>query len=202
LAQYEEEQCVAMTGEKPSESLLNMTGGLMIGPTDSIVVQGTLNSVRAHSLSHQIFTADELHERYPMLTPSPGTIGIFETEAGYLVPEACITAHCTMAQSHGAVLRYHETFLSWEAIASPSSHVFQFGSQEKEEDLLEISTTLSRYRTKKLILTVGAWAPELYGSSINLTLRTERRVLYWFRPTLQEEHHSFQVVSLSVVAAL
>jgi sarcosine oxidase len=188
-----------MTGTKPSESLLNMTGGLMIGPADSIVVQGTLNSVRTHSLSHQILSADELHDRYPMLTPSSDTLGIFETEAGYLVPEACITAHCAVAHSHGAVLQYHETFLSWEPVTATPSHLFQF---EPSQDLVEIQTTLARYQTKKLILAVGAWAPGLYGSSITLPLRTERRVLYWFRPTLPKEFEHFQVFFLSSLLLL
>jgi hypothetical protein len=36
--------------------------------------------------------------------------------------------------------------------------------------------------TKKIVLSVGPWAPELYGDSICLPLHVERRVLYWFRP--------------------
>jgi sarcosine oxidase len=158
LAQYEEDECVKKTGQKPGESLLNMTGGLMIGYPDSIVVQGTLKSIATHSLSHQIFSALELKERYPVLSPpSPDIIGVFETEAGYLIPEACITAHCAVAEAHGALLHYHESLLTWK-------------SNEEQSDLVEITTTTGRYLTKKLVLTVGAWAPELYGSAINLQL--------------------------------
>jgi hypothetical protein len=153
----------------------------MIGYPDSIVVQGTLKSIATHSLSHQIFSALELKERYPVLSPpSPDIIGVFETEAGYLIPEACITAHCAVAEAHGALLHYHESLLTWK-------------SNEEQSDLVEITTTTGRYLTKKLVLTVGAWAPELYGSAINLQLRTERRVLYWFRPSNPNDFELFKV---------
>lgn len=156
----------------------------MIGYPDSLVVQGTLKSIKTHSLSHQIFSATELKQRYPVLTPpSPDIIGVFETEAGYLIPEACISAHCAVAELHGAVLHYHESLLSWK-------------SSEEQPDLVEITTTSGSYLTKKLILTVGAWAPELYGSAINLQLRTERRVLYWFRPSNPNDFESFKVPHL------
>jgi glycine/D-amino acid oxidase-like deaminating enzyme len=159
-----------------------MTGGLMIGFPDSVVVQGTLNSIATHSLSHQIFSAIELKERYPVLTPpSSEIIGVFETEAGYLIPEACITAHCAIAEENGALLKYQESLLSWK-------------QSEKQPELVEITTDAGRYLTKKLVLTVGAWAPELYGSTINLELRTERRVLYWFRPS--NHNDSFKVFPL------
>jgi glycine/D-amino acid oxidase-like deaminating enzyme len=39
-----------------------------------------------------------------------------------------------------------------------------------------------KYLTKKLILSVGAWAPELYGHLIKVPLHCERRVLFWFEP--------------------
>lgn len=164
-----------------------MTGGLMIGSPDSIVVQGTLKSINSHGLSHEIFSSSELQKRYPIFTPSPETIGVFETEAGYLIPEACISTYCALAQSYGATLQYGESMISYRTIPSD-----QAGTTH-HSDLIEITTSNGIYLTKKLVLTVGAWAPQVYGSSISLPLRTERRVLYWFRPSTPELCNSFKV---------
>jgi hypothetical protein len=35
---------------------------------------------------------------------------------------------------------------------------------------------------RKLVLTVGPWAPALFGSDIPLSLHVERRALFWFKP--------------------
>src|SRR3954464_14954882 len=45
--------------------LMKITGFLMIGPPDGMVVSGTLRSVREHGLPHEVLTADEVRKRFP-----------------------------------------------------------------------------------------------------------------------------------------
>lgn len=172
-----------------------MTGGLMIGHPDSIVVRGTLASISTHSLPHQIFSSSELKQNYPVLTPDDETIGVFETEAGYLIPESCIETYYRHAEQNGAILHFEESLISWKTIPS---HIFEFintseNIENQSNELIEVTTNLTKYITKKLVLTVGAWAPEIYGSSLPFKLRIERRVLYWIEPTNSEDLELFKV---------
>ena len=148
----------------------------MIGSPESEIITGTLEAIRVHNLPHEILTAKEIRERYPVLTPGDDLIGVYETEAGYLVPETCLEAHLQMAEDFGATLRFEEAFVS---------HSIE--NNDCDEQLLSISTNLNNtYLTKKLVLTVGAWAPEIFGNDIPISLRTERRVLFWFNPSTED----------------
>src|SRR5205814_9137738 len=47
--------------------LMTITGGLMIGPEDGMVVAGTLRSAREHGLPHQVLTPRAAKDRIPAL---------------------------------------------------------------------------------------------------------------------------------------
>lgn len=158
----------------------------MIGPKQSAIISGTLESVRRHKLSHEVLTAKEIRERYPMLTPGDDLMGVFEEEAGYLIPEACLEAHLKEAEQNGGVLRFNESLVSWEKVkrSNGGEGEGEWGCSGDLEELITVVSDLNKcYLTKKLVLSVGAWAPELYGGQIPVPLRTERRVLFWLRPS-------------------
>src|SRR5262245_19737854 len=46
-------------------SLLQRTGGLMIGELEATLVGGSLRSAEEHLVPHQVYTAQELGERFP-----------------------------------------------------------------------------------------------------------------------------------------
>ena len=126
--------------------------------------------------------------------------GIYENDAGYLVPEECVTAHLNAAKSHGADLHFNEIVVSWKAIphTSTSSHTtvdssnanhIPIDENQENKTLYEVTTThgegnlqTSTYLTYKIVLAVGPWAPALYGSEIPVQLHVERRVQFWFQP--------------------
>jgi len=91
--------------EECHASLLIMTGGLMIGPRDGVLVQGALASARAHNLPHELISADEIQHRFPPFRVSPEMVAVQEPNAGVLHPEACIRAHLDGATTAGAMLR-------------------------------------------------------------------------------------------------
>ena len=150
-----------------------MVGGLMIGHRDSEIISGTLEAAQEHSLPHETLTAQEIRSRFPSLTPGDEMMGVFETEAGYLVPEACLEAHFKMAEQHDASLRFEEAMVSWKEV-------------DNSECISVVTSRGNTFLTKKLVLSVGAWAPEVYGDQIPISLEVERRVLFWIRPSTSD----------------
>jgi len=149
------------------DSLLTITGGLMMGRPESDVVSGSLRSAREHALAHEWLDAAEIHRRFPPLTPPPGVCAVYEPRAGVLRPEACGHAHLALAASAGAVLRSDERVTSWQAT--------------EDGTRVRVDTTRGSYEAGRLVLAPGAWAPALFPLPI-LPLTVERQVLYWFEP--------------------
>jgi sarcosine oxidase len=151
--------------EECHASLLIMTGGLMIGPRDGVLVQGALASARAHNLPHELISADEIQHRFPPFRVSSEMVAVQEPNAGVLHPEACIRAHLDGATTAGAMLRFEEPVLQWTA----------------GEHTVDVMTTKGQYSAARLVITAGAWAPQVLDA-LHLPLQVERNVMYWFAP--------------------
>ena len=147
------------------EDLLHLTGGLNLGRPDSAVIKGVLESVRTHNLPHEYLTAADIRARFPAFTPDDDIVGVAERNAGYVIPEAAVRTHLRLAAQHGAALRYNEKVLRWAADGSG----------------VTVTTDQRTYTADHLVLTPGAWAPELLRD-LGLPLHVERRVLLWFDP--------------------
>jgi sarcosine oxidase len=100
------------------ERLLVRTGGIYVGEPTSQMVTGSTRSALEHSLPHELLDAAEIERRYPPLKLRPGWVGLFEAQAGVLLPERCIEAHLALAERRGAALRFSETATHWEANGS------------------------------------------------------------------------------------
>lgn len=145
--------------------LLQVTGGLMLGPPEGAVVKGTLASARIHGLPHEVLEAAEVRRRFPAFAARRGEVGVLDRTAGVLFPEDCIRAHARGATRAGAELRWNEAVLAWRAT---SDHV-------------EVDTARGTYVADSLILCAGPWLSDLLAD-LSLPLVVERNVLYWFRP--------------------
>lgn len=146
-------------------ALLRQTGGLMIGSSDSALVEGARRSAVVHGLRHSTLSAGDIHARFPALNPEPEMIGIWEPRAGVLAPEACVAAHLEQAQRHGAMLQFGESVTRWQ---SKAGHV-------------SVVTKLGEYRARRLVISAGAWVSSLLPG-MTLPFRVERQVLHWFEP--------------------
>ena len=120
-------------------------------------------------------------------------LGIYEEDAGYLVPEECVNEHLNVAEENGANIRFNETVVSWSLLhptfVAANDGVLENDVIKSEKKLYEVTAThgvngelTAKYLTRKIVLSVGPWAPELYGNEIPLQLHVERRVQFWFRP--------------------
>ena len=131
-------------------------------------------------MDHEILTHAEIRRRYPMMQADEDEIGLFESDAGYLNPELCMHTHLKLAEEFGAELHFQERLMDYQ---------IQMDSEDDKKEVITVSTDRGQYRARKLLLTVGAWAPQVYGAEISpiLTLHLERRVLCWLLPTHHRE---------------
>jgi sarcosine oxidase len=145
--------------------LIRLTGGLYFGPPDSVVVAGSIRSAREWGLAHEVLDAAEIRRRFPTFTPGEGEIGLFEEAAGFVRPEATVTAHLDVAARSGAELRFDDPVTSRAATA----------------DGVRVTTASASYEAGALVVAPGAWAPSLLAD-LGVPLTVERQVLYWWDP--------------------
>jgi sarcosine oxidase len=151
--------------EMSGTSLMKITGGLMIGPPNGVVVSGTMRSARAHELRHEILTPPQVHDRYPAFELAPQLVAVLDPRAGHLDPEACNKAHLDAARAAGADARFDEQVMEW--IPEPAG--------------VRVITAAGEVTGKHLVLTAGAWTSGLVRE-VRLPLEIERQSVFWFDP--------------------
>jgi sarcosine oxidase len=149
------------------KTLLTITGGLMLGPAGSDLVAGSLRSAQTHFLPYELLDAAEIRRRYPPLNPEPDATALFEAKAGLLKPEEAVSAYLNRAGFLGAELHFEEPVIGWRAL--------------RPGEGVEVQTSSGRYSAAQLVLTPGAWAPELM-TDLGLPLEVTRQVMFWFEP--------------------
>ena len=149
------------------KSLMTINGGLMIGPPDGFVVQGTIRSATEHKLAYEVLDPAETHRRFPAFELADNLVAVLDPRAGYLDPEACVNAHVDLSRSAGAEVRFDEPLLSWIP----------------EGNGVRVTTPKGDYAADFLVMAGGAWNRHLLRD-INLDLRIERQVVFWFDPEL------------------
>ena len=149
--------------------LYQRTGGLMLGDPDTELIEGALQSARAHGLAHELIDAGEVHRRFAALAPSSDMVGVLEPRAGVLFPERCVAAHLTLAREAGAELRFDEPIEGWET------------DGDGDGGGVRVFTHRGEVRARTLIAASGAWIGQLLPDlATHFTI--ERQTLYWFDP--------------------
>lgn len=146
--------------------LLQITGGVMIGAPDGVLVQGALRSAREHGLRHELLDAAELRRRLPMFAIPDGAAGVWEFRAGILDPEACVTSCLELAERAGAIVQRNTGVTGWT----------------RQGDGIRIATTAGPLDCGRLILAAGPWIGSLC-EELALPLTVERQVMAWFTPS-------------------
>jgi sarcosine oxidase len=148
------------------KSLLHVTGGLMIGRESGVLVTRSEMSARRFALPHEILSASELRRKYPVFNVEDDMLALWEENAGYLRPEACIEEQLGQATRAGAKLHFDEPVLEWHASAAGG---------------VSIRTAREHYVADHLVIAAGPWAPQVLRD-MQLPLRVTRQVAYWFEP--------------------
>src|SRR5262245_22864021 len=153
--------------------LFIQTGGLMISTPEATVFPGARQSAEQHRLAHEILTGPQVRARFPVLQPTDAMSAVWEPRAGILFPERCVAAHLAQAGAAGADLRYEEPVTRWEPDGAG----------------IRVATRQSSYLADQLILAAGPWMPSLL-TELNLPLRIERQVQFWFEPVHRRDGFS------------
>ena len=151
--------------------LLTVTGGLIISSgsrTGALHVDdffaNTVAAAKKHGIAHRILDAADIRRRFSAFRVRDDEIGYYEPQAGFLRPENCVRAQLALAQKHGAEIHTDEKVLGFAA----------------SDDGVTIETDRGRYAAGKLIVTAGAWLPELLGARFSANFKVLRQVLFWF----------------------
>lgn len=154
------------SSSESGETLMVMTGSLVVGSPEGELVRGSLESCRIHGLDHEVFTGAEINARHPGYRLPDDIAAVFEPEGGFVLPERAIVAHATMAMALGAEIHAREKVLEWSPVAGGG---------------VRVTTTRGSYEAGRLVLSSGAWIGEHVPALASIAV-PERQVLGWFQP--------------------
>ena len=155
-------QIEAATGSE----LLHQVGGLVIGDRDDPFLAKTRAAALAYGVAHENLSERQLTARFPMFRAPAGTEAYFESEAGFVRPEAAVAAQLTLACRAGAELRLDEAARSWAASA----------------DRVTVTTEAGTLEASELVLCAGAWVTQLLPEAASL-FAVYPQMLHWFPVT-------------------
>jgi sarcosine oxidase len=105
------------------ETLLTLTGGLIICPQsggahfhggDNFVMR-TAELARQYGIDHQLQTAAEVRDHFPMLKVGDHEQAFYEPTGGVVSPERAVAVQLELAQRHGATIQTNEKVLAYQA---------------------------------------------------------------------------------------
>jgi sarcosine oxidase len=143
-------------------SVLEQIGGLVIGQRDDGFLERTRAVARLHGIPHRNLSHAQLNDEFPMFDAPDDTEAYFEPEAGFVRPEAAITAQLSLARRAGAELRLGETVLSWAASSGA----------------VTVTTDAATLQARELVLCAGAWITKLVPESAGL-FAVYPQILHW-----------------------
>ena len=153
------------------KTLLHQSGGLIIGGEEAAAfhyqgdfVDESARIAEKFGIDYEIFSADELRRRFPLLKPRDTDRAYYEPSAGVLRPERCIDAQLELARQAGATIHTGERVTGYD-----------IGAQG-----VTVASERSRYSADKLILSTGAWIGDFLPESHRAGIRVNRQLIHWF----------------------
>jgi sarcosine oxidase len=132
----------------------------------------TIKLASEFGIAHELLDASAMQSRFPPLLLAGDESGYFEPGAGYLRPEACVTAQLELARTAGARIRLGEQV---RAITTESGRAI-------------VETDHAMYAPGVTIVCAGPWIPQLLAGRLSRRLVVRRQVLHWFRPVAPRDY--------------
>ncbi|WP_190816399.1 N-methyl-L-tryptophan oxidase [Saccharopolyspora pogona] len=156
------------------QPLIDSSGGLLIGPRDGHIIDGTLAASRVHDLPVQVWDSGELRNRMPVHAGLPDHhIGVWEQGAGLIRPERAIAAAVQLAEAAGARVFTDTKVTGIELVA----------------DGAVVSTPVRDLRVRQVVVTAGGWLGSLVDE---LPVETVRMPMTWFEPMADRERFALE----------
>ena len=151
--------------------LLTAKGGLILSSdarTSKTHVEGffanTLAAARQFHIAHEILDAAAIRKRFAQFLVQDNEIGYFEPGAGFVRPEACVSAQLDLARKNAADTRVNERVLDFAEDATG----------------VTVRTATATHRADRLVVCGGPWLPSLLDARTARLFRIYRQVLFWF----------------------
>lgn len=158
--------------KKIGNQFLYPVGGLVLCPTNldqhpesDDFFTTTIQSAQKYHIKHEILNNNEIKRRFPEFKIAEDTIGYYENNAGFIIPEKCIAAQIELSKRKDVDLKLNESV----------TQITNVGPQN-----IHIKTNKSEYSASKVILTAGSWINNFTLPEIARLFKIYRQVLYWF----------------------
>jgi len=145
--------------------VIHLVGGLYLGHPQADVMIGIKRASEEMSIPHEEMTREDVRLRYPMFTVPESMVGVYEKQAGFVVPELAVAAHAGLAMNHHAVLHGHEPVSTWSSNARG----------------ITVTTPHGTYSAGHLVLAAGAWSHRVIGQ-LGINLVVTRQAMGWVWP--------------------
>jgi sarcosine oxidase len=159
--------------DQTGSDLLTVTGGLIISSRSTSshmhvadFFGNTVAAAETYGIAHEVLDAPTMRKRFPQFAVRDDEIGYYEYEAGFLRPEACIAANLALAEKYGAMIHRNEKVLGFEENSAG----------------VTVRTDKDTYTADRLIVSAGAWLPQLIAPNYAQPFKVRRQVLFWFAP--------------------
>ena len=150
-------------GDRTGLDCIHQIGALFCGQPESEVYAQSLASARAHGLEVEDLDPKQLAARFPQFALPDGMCGVYEPDAGFVIPENGIEAHLRLAEEGGAEIR--------EGV--------RVDSIEGSDAGVTLQTSQGSIRASRVVVAAGAWTNRLLGD-IGIPLEVHRKMICWF----------------------
>ncbi len=147
-----------LTGQK----VYHKTGLLYCGPQQHPVIRGIKEAAEKYAI--ELLNAAN-HPAVSSFRINKDDEVWLEPDAGFLLPEKCISLFLGEALKNGATINTREKVLEWK----------------KEGSVIKVLTNKNAYYAPKLIITAGAWAEQVMRQAV-VPLKVTRQIIVWVQP--------------------
>ncbi|MFD1707177.1 N-methyl-L-tryptophan oxidase [Siminovitchia sediminis] len=144
-------------------TLLHLTGALMIGEPDTPFMANVLKSAKNFDLEHEVLDEQQWKKRYPQHRPLPGEIMVLDKLAGGLRPELAVVSAVKQAEKLGAKVYSH----------------CRVESIKNTGNTIQVMANGKEYHFKKVVIATGPWT-SVFMPNPKRQIHAKRLVMGWF----------------------
>jgi sarcosine oxidase len=144
-------------------------------------LQNTIDAANAARVPYEMLSGLDARRRFPAFNLRDDDTVYFDKIGGFVRPEACVQTQLEQAEANGADVRFNEAVTAFA----------------QRGDVVEIKTARATYTARRLIVSAGAYLPDLLSAAHRAPFTVRRQVLYWFRAK-DESFDSFRPERLPV----
>ena len=163
--------------------LLEMCGGLTIGPREQEDIQAVIDCAESLNLEHEVLDREAMAERYPQFGLDEGEVGVFDPVAGIFRPELAVLAAREESKKLGATYRPYTRVLN----VKPSA------------DGIAVHTADDAENYDRVVLATGPWASDFSWAAgfAPAPVQARRLVAGWF-PAHDVPQHQPENMPISI----